>query len=486
MSDNALIKPEAGGPLAPVVYREELFPALRLTRSSRVARRLAKGLFLLLVVSVIACIFAPWQQSITGTGDVVAFAPLERRQIIEAPIGGRVVSWGEGIRENAYVEKGQVVLELQDIDPDLLMRLKKQVEVSETQVDAGKESLAASKRQLEAASTIVEVYEAQVKAFEEVRTQTVAAADEYIKMANNKLEAERRALDAAKAAEFQAEADSHRQLQLQKEGLASVLKMQEAERKSKEATAKREQAVRYVASAVNEVAAKERERDSKDRAAQTKIDSSRAAVRKARADVAKAEAEIAKAEASLTKAEKELVDSESKLAKQEQGQVIKAPRSGYVMQLVAYQGGEYVKAGDPLFELVPHMDQKAVQVWVDGNDAPLIDVDDHVRLQFEGWPAVQFSGWPSVAVGTFGGQVALVDPADTDDRTGKFRVLIIPEKDSHWPDYPYLRQGVRTNAWILLDRVSLGYEIWRRMNGFPPALQSRENEKAQKVPKVKA
>lgn len=26
-------------------------------------------------------------------------------------------------------------------------------------------------------------------------------------------------------------------------------------------------------------------------------------------------------------------------------------------------------------------------------------------------------------------------------------------------------------GWIVLDRVSLGFEIWRQLNGFPPSLQ---------------
>jgi hypothetical protein len=97
-----------------------------------------------------------------------------------------------------------------------------------------------------------------------------------------------------------------------------------------------------------------------------------------------------------------------------------------------------------------------------------------VRLQFEGWPAVQFVGWPSVAVGTFGGRVYLVDPT-TNDR-GQFRILVEPDpEDGPWPDQEYLRQGVRAQGWVLLNRVSVGWELWRNLNGFPPA---REPEKS--------
>ncbi|MDX2431950.1 MAG: Sip1-related alpha-galactosidase, partial [Bacteroides sp.] len=40
------------------------------------------------------------------------------------------------------------------------------------------------------------------------------------------------------------------------------------------------------------------------------------------------------------------------------------------------------------------------------------------------------------------------------------------ESENEWPSQRFLRQGVRTNGWVLLDQVPLWYEIWRNMNGF--------------------
>jgi hypothetical protein len=139
-----------------------------------------------------------------------------------------------------------------------------------------------------------------------------------------------------------------------------------------------------------------------------------------------------------------------------------------VLRLLASQGTEMVKTGDAVAIFVPDTADRAVELWVDGNDVPLVADDRHVRLQFEGWPALQFSGWPSVAVGTFGGKVAFVDA--TDDGKGKFRVVVVPDGNEPWPSARYLRQGVRANAWVLLGRVRLGYELWRQFNGFPPVV----------------
>jgi hypothetical protein len=70
-------------------------------------------------------------------------------------------------------------------------------------------------------------------------------------------------------------------------------------------------------------------------------------------------------------------------------------------------------------------------------------------------------------VGTFGGEVILIDA--TDDGTGRFRILVAPDSgDEAWPETRYLRQGVRANGWVLLQQVKLGFELWRRFNGFPP------------------
>ncbi|TWU21975.1 HlyD family secretion protein [Bythopirellula polymerisocia] len=465
---------------------EDMFPTTQLVRLSRSIRILSKVLLVLLCLALLAMIFAPWQQTITGSGDVVAYDPMDRRQTVEAPVKGKIIRFGEGIQENAFVKEGEVILELQDIDPNLTTRLESQLLQSQRNVEAAQEHVEASKRQLEFTRTIVDSYVSQVAAFESVRTETVGAAEQYISMAESKVAAEKNNLIAAEAALRQSKADYSRQKELHEEGLASQLKMQLAEQKFHQAEAKVDQAKSYVEAALSEVAAKRRERDAKEREAQAKIDSANAVLRKARGDIAKGESDVAKSNSEISKAEKELADSQIKLSRQ-RSQLVRAPRDGYIVRLVANQGSGLIKEGQALFEIVPQAEKLAAQIWVDGNDVPLLSEGRHVRLQFEGWPAVQFSGWPSVAVGTFGGKIALID--STDSQNGKFRVLVLPdENEPPWPEYPYLRQGVRTNAWVLLDQVRLGYEVWRRMNGFPPSLKSMDSKqegKDSKTPKIK-
>jgi multidrug efflux pump subunit AcrA (membrane-fusion protein) len=164
----------------------------------------------------------------------------------------------------------------------------------------------------------------------------------------------------------------------------------------------------------------------------------------------------------------ELVKLETRLVRQSR-QFVQAPRSGTILRRVAGESSVLVKAGEELATLVPDTDSRSVEIWIGGNDISLISEGQKVRLQFEGWPAIQFSGWPSVAVGTFAGRVAVIDAADGGD--GKFRVLVTPDADADpWPSTRYLRQGIRAQGWILMGRVKLGFELWRRFNGFPPSL----------------
>jgi multidrug resistance efflux pump len=275
----------------------------------------------------------------------------------------------------------------------------------------------------------------------------------------------------AEAAVWQTELDFKRKERLSSQGLETGLKFQESELKHREAKAKEQMAQQYVEAAMRDVEGKQAERAAKVQEWDVKINKAESGLEKAKSDLSKVRIDIAKTQEEISKIENDLLKLRTDQARQ-RTQEVRAPRDGYIMQLVAYDGSAIVKEGEDLCVIVPETKQPAVQMWVGGNNAPLIAPGRAVRLQFEGWPAVQFSGWPSIALGTFGGKVALIDP--TDNGKGLFRILVVPdEQDAPWPEYPYLRQGVRANGWVLLDQVALGYEVWRRLNGFPQALTSQ-------------
>jgi len=181
--------------------------------------------------------------------------------------------------------------------------------------------------------------------------------------------------------------------------------------------------------------------------------------------------EVSKLEAELASAESEHARLQVRIAKQA-SQMVRAARDGIITRISAPQGGVLVKPGDELALLVPTTTERAVELFVNGNDVALLRVGRKARIQFDGWPAIQFSGWPSVAIGSFSGVVELIDPID--DGTGKFRVVIFPDAVEEWPSAQYLRLGARCVGWILLDEVPVGWELWRRFNGFPPMVEKPE------------
>lgn len=482
---------EAGGPHQPYgEFDEDDFPALRLARSSRTARRMAWRLLVLLAFAVTAMTFAPWQQTVVGTGAVIGFSPSDRPQVVEAPVKGLIGSVEAGIRENSRVTKGQLVYRISDQDPNYLARLQTQVEGLRDQLLAAERRLGRAEESAVASEAVVQAKRDELESTKNALTEALSAANAYVAMARNKLDAEKAAVTAAERSLWQIQLDYDRKKRLADRGLEPPMKFQEVDAKRAAAKAKLEQQQNYVKAAANEVEGKLKERDSKQQEWQGKVDKVASELAKSEADAAKAHGDIAKNQEEIQKLGNELTKLQSQVARQET-QEVRAPRDGRVLSLAALEGAKVVKQGDPLFTLVPETNALAVEVMVSGNDVPFIlknDLNRRARLQFDGWPGIQFSGWPSVAVGTFGGRVALVDQAD--DGKGRFRVVIVPDpKDPNpWPDPRFLRQGVRANAYILLDIVPLWYEVWRRMNGFPPSLdaisEKKTDEKPSKPPKA--
>ncbi len=443
--------------LTPVAYSEALMPSLQLARSSSIARQIAIILCLLLFLTIVLMVFAPWQQTVTGAGYVVAYAPRERQQVLEAPIKGRITWWNPELVENARVKEGDLIAKISDLDDQYSERLDMQLENS--------------KDYLESAKKVVDATDSQVRAYERVRTEIEAAQNAYVQAAKEKVSSAEQKLSIAEAAIPQLKQAVERAQLLQKEGNIALEKLQEIERKLLESEGKVREEKANVSAAKADLLGKESDRE--------------AYVHKAEADISYYRGALDKARGEVAKAEKEVREMETKIRRQAT-QDVTAPFDGYVVQLSANAGSAMVKEGDPLCTLVPYTEERAVQIWLDGNDAPLVKPGSHVRLQFEGWPAVQFAGWPSVAVGTFGGQVVSVDMVD--NGKGKFRCQILPDpsETQKWPEEQFLRQGVRANGWVLLEQVPLWFEVWRKLNGFPPSLDPETSSGMDKSSGAKA
>jgi multidrug resistance efflux pump len=382
---------------------------------------------------LLGLVFLPWQQFISGTGRVVAYDPLERSVTLEAPLSGRVEK--AFVMEGHAVRKGDLLFQMADNDPELLTNLESQ--------------RAAAILRRNAAERRIGLLSQQIREQEQALPLAMSAASNRLEVAQFAQQTADLQFQRVKAL-FQDE-----------RGLSS-------QREFEIATLERD---RTRADVLQARALLERTRPD----LQSSIQGTLAQRESAHADLASAEQAVTALTIQINQAGM---------------QKILAPRDGVVMRVQATEG-TFLRAGTPVCTLIPETASRMVELWVDGNDMPLIQarVTDEqgkivepgspVRLQFEGWPAIQFIGWPSVALGTFGGEVVVIDPSDNGQ--GKFRVLVAPAPDQvlrgdgrmetlEWPGVRWLRQGVRANGWVLLERVPLWYELWRQMNGFPPAI----------------
>jgi adhesin transport system membrane fusion protein len=428
--------------------RWDNLPALRMVEPPHAARRLAIVLTLLLISAPLALILLPWRQAVMGTGVVFGFAPLDRQQSVDAPVSGRVVEWF--VREGTAVKIGDPIAHLADNDPELLARLEEQEEAVQIKRAAAREK--------------ARVYTQVIVDYERYREMVVRAAENQVEVAVQKVKAQEQELSAAQVALTADSLQFQRITQLHKEGLVSRRDYELADQKYRESLAKVQKARADLEGAKGVELSKRAELSGYEAEANTKIGA--------------AKSSLQEAQISVGEYDKELQEIQNKISRQSM-QLVTAPRDGIILRLLAIPGTSQVKQGDPIALMVPETPDLAVALDVDGNDAPLISAGRQVRLQFEGWPAVQFPGWPSIAVGTFGGIVSLVDASDLEG-DGKFRILVVPDPEeqrnplTRWPSQPWLRQGVRVKGWVLLNEVRLGYEIWRRLNGFPPVVSKTE------------
>ncbi|ASF46153.1 HlyD family secretion protein [Methylovulum psychrotolerans] len=411
---------------------------LKAVETAPVAKRIARSLLKLFLLLLLCLGFTPWQQNVRGVGRIVAYTPADRQQLISAQVEGRIARWL--VREGSQVKQGEVLAELLDNDPQLLQRL-------------AAEQVAALAKQ-EATDSRVNTFREQLRLAERARPQAVAAAQSRVAMAAERRKAAEQAVQAAQAAKQTTALNLSRQQQLRAKGLASQRTLELSQLDMAQRAADTERAQAALAAATSEVAALTSD--------QQKLAADAAAT------VEKSRAELSKAIEDQNSVRADILKLQTRLARQ-QTQTVTAPRDGVVLRLLANPGAEMVKPGQALAIFVPDTQDRAVELWVDGNDLPLIVTGSPVRLQFEGYPAIQFGGWPEFSVGSFGGRVALIDA--TDDGKGHFRILVRPDGDDKaWPGTRFLRQGVRVNGWVLLGQVTLGYELWRIFNGFPPLI----------------
>ncbi len=383
-------------------------------------RQGAYWLIILYFIFILLLGFIPWQQTVMGAGRITSFSPNNRPQQIEAPIKGRIKKWH--VLEGQNVKKGDLIVDLQDLEKDFLP--PEIIQLSQDSKTALQQN-------------------------QQAYMQKASSIDDSVRNLrqnlNDSLNAARKSVEIAKGELKTAQLNLSRTQTLANKGLASEREKELALQNEIKARGDLERA-KIELERIN----------SKTLSEITKLQSEKAS---AIADSAKSADEIAKINTKISTAE----------VRQDISHV-RSPIDGIVVRLFKRGPGETFKESEQIAVITPESMDQAVEMFINDLDAPLVYKGARVRLQFSGWPALQFAGLSkSLKLGTFGGIVALVDNVDSGN--GKYRVLVIPDKNEEaWPITKYLRPGTRAAGWIILKTVPLGYELWRRFNGFRIAL----------------
>lgn len=419
---------------------------------SRSSSRTISLIFLFLILAIIvSLIYVPWQQSVTGTGQIFIFNPGDRPQNIEAQIAGRLKQWNAF--EGQTVKAGDVIAEIEEIDQKFLD--PNQIVNQRGQKDALIASRAAAQARLIA-------LEAQLDDLSKSREVAIPASNERFRMAQDRVKVAEQNIEQAKQNVVTAQQNYDRIKSLfEGQGLRSKrdLELAELELVSQRTRLESLQAQLTLAQREAEALRLDVGRVTNDTSAQ--LNGLRVSMASVKESIAKLDSDILKLDIDI-----------NNLEQRNQQHLIKAPRDGKLVRVLRVGQGETVKSGTVLAQIAPTTQDQAAEIFLSDYDAPLVRPGDQVRLSFDGWPAIQFVGWPSVAVGTFAGKVKVIDAIG--DSQGKVRIVVEPDAeavakngDEPWPSLEQLRPGTGARGWVMLRTVSLGFELWRQFNAFP-------------------
>ncbi len=396
-------------------------------------------------------LFLPWTQNISGSGSVTTLKPDQRPQTIQSAIAGRIEKWY--VQEGDFVRKGDTILFISEIkegyfDPNLVQNTKSQVEAKKLAVQSygGKVTSLA----------------AQINAIENEKRLKLQQAQNKIRQSLLKVKSDSMDLEAVKTQIKIAQTQFNRSVTLNKEGLKPLTDVEEKRLKLQDVEAK-------IITQENKLLASKNELIN----AQVEINRINAEytekASKARGDQYTALSSQYDTEAQVNKLQNQYVNYQIRNGMY----YIKAPQDGYVNRAIQSGIGETIKEGTQIVSIMPAKYDIAVETFVSPTDLPLVHKGEKVRVWFDGWPTVVFSGWPNMSYGTFGGRIVAVENFISPN--GKFRVLIAPDKDEEpWPKQVSIGSGAQTLA--LLDNVPIWFEIWRKLNGFPPNYYQPKSE----------
>lgn len=410
---------------------------------NKAPKKLLRNTIYALLIFGLIILFLPWTQNIRSNGQVLTLRPEQRPQTINALIGGRIEKWF--VKEGDLVKKGDTIMFISEIkdgyfDPLLVGRSEQQLKSKELSVVSYGDKVQSLDKRIDA---MIETGKLKVQ---QARIKTQQA---QLKLKSDSIE------NQAATLNYQIAKDQYERFEkLYKEDLKSKTEVE-----TRKVAMQRAQA--------SMISAQQKFLQSRNDIIDAKVELN-AVETKFQDEISKAESEKFTALSSMYEAEIDVSKMQSQVANysiRNGMYYILAPQDGRIAKTLSSGIGETIKQGAAIATIMPTNYDLAVEMYVRPMDLPLLQVGQHVRIQFDGWPAIVFSGWPNTSYGTYGGTVFAIDQFANEN--GEFRVLVAPDrKENKWPEA--LRVGGGAYAMLLLNDVPIWYELWRNVNGFPP------------------
>lgn len=399
------------------------------------------GSIFMLIISFI--VLAPWTQNVDGGGIVTTLRPEQQPHSINSLISGRVEKWF--VIEGQHVKTGDTLAQISEVktdyfNPDLLQNISDQLEAKKEALKAYKDKMGALDNNIAATSSEYKLNLSQYK--------------NKINQKQSKVTSDSVSLKAQEVNYSIEETRLTRTDSLYSQGIKSKKDFEGAQMKY-------QKAYNILVSYRNKLDIARSELLNARLGYQNYTNTYAVKISKAQSDKFSSISMYSNA----LKEMNELMNKKANLTIRNNNYYIISPQNAYIFETYKKGLGEIVKEGDPMVSLIPAEHDLAVEIYVKPMDIPLIKIGERNRIIFDGWPSLVFSGWPNTSFGSFGGEVYAIDRNIS--KKGKYRVLIIPDKDEEdWPEQIKLGSGAR--GIFLLNDVPIWYEMWRNINGFPP------------------
>ena len=398
---------------------------------------------LAIIIVIVSILWLPWQQTVKGVGTLTALNPNERNYKVVSTLDGFMEALY--VKENQYVEKGDKLFTLRDLDENYEDKLSNIEQEYSHRLRNEKsrhlnlsDNLSQEKKNIKIKK---EVYDTKIKQLK----NSLNALKQQKKALNNQFKIEKIQLSRVE--------------RLFEQGIESKRNFELKEFNTLQIKAKLEKIVADIKNIYNDLIITRKEKAH--------------FINESELTLNNIQNKILTTESSMNKLKQDTDKNSIKLSRYSSRDIV-AKSDGYVMRVYQSDSNRLIKKGDEILYFAPKVSDRTILLKVPIFNMPLMKEGLKVRIMFYGWPAFNISGWPEISHGTYEGVVKSVE--HTSHIKGSYYALVVEDPTQPWPDEKLLRIGTESTLWVRLEKVTIWYELWRLFAAQPPKMNNLHQE----------